>query len=44
MGSSSYETKDSIQGYVMSLMKLKVENLMFPIKPLSQDLRQSNSK
>ena len=39
--SSSNETKEIIKGYVISLMKLKVENLLFPIKTLWQALRQS---
>ena len=38
----SNESKDIIQGYVISLMKLKVEILKIPIK--TQTLRQSNNK
>ena len=44
MESSSNEAKDIILGYVISLMKLKVKNLIFPIKTLWQELRQSNNK
>ena len=34
MESSSNETEHIMLGYVLSLMKLKVKNLIFPIKIL----------
>ena len=40
--SSSNETKE--WSYVISLMKLKVKDVICPIKTLSQALRQSNNK
>ena len=44
MKSSSNETKDVIMGYAISLIKIKVKNLIFPIKALWQVLRQSSNK
>ena len=45
MGSSSDETKDTIcRDYVLSLMKLKIKNLIFPITILWQALTQSSNK
>ena len=40
MESSSNESKDVIEGSVISLIKLKVKNLVFPIKTLWQAIKQ----
>ena len=44
MESSNNETKDTAYCYVIFSIKPKDKNLIFPIKALSQALRQSNNK
>ena len=39
MESNINETKDTMHSYVTPLMKLKVKNFIFPIKPLWQALK-----
>ena len=44
MESSNNETKDTAYCYVIYSIKPKAKDLIFPIKTLSQALRQSNNK
>ena len=38
------ETRDTVRGYGISLMKLKAQNTIFPIKTFGKALRQSIDK